>query len=208
MFHVNPNTGEPRRCSAVKGNCPYATAELHFTSASEARVFYENQNEAFITKDSVSSVTYERFESLEAFAAYRNSDLYTHRQFSVDSFGMEPENIFAYSFATTKASSWDSFEVEQIVVADYKVRTSQEAVFSWTVAHYIANPLESSTGSSDVRDSTVVNAILDEENNTIHVLDGNHRCAAALLSGEAIPMRLMPLSIATEDYDWLVDNDF
>jgi hypothetical protein len=40
-FHVNPATGEPGACRALKGNCPFGSEEQHFTSASAARSAYE-----------------------------------------------------------------------------------------------------------------------------------------------------------------------
>lgn len=42
-FHVNPETGEPGRCRATEGYCPFGDADQHFSSADEARNAYEAQ---------------------------------------------------------------------------------------------------------------------------------------------------------------------
>lgn len=41
-FHVHPLTGEPGRCRAEQGNCPFGNSDHHFESREAARAFYEN----------------------------------------------------------------------------------------------------------------------------------------------------------------------
>lgn len=45
-FHVNPETGEPGKCSAAEGNCPFKDVSEHFESAAEAREGYEKEMES------------------------------------------------------------------------------------------------------------------------------------------------------------------
>lgn len=40
-FHINPQTGNPNRCSAQEGNCPFGGQEEHYSSKDEARKAYE-----------------------------------------------------------------------------------------------------------------------------------------------------------------------
>jgi hypothetical protein len=46
-FHINPKTGEPGKCSAENGNCPFGSADEHYTSAEAARTAFEKSNETF-----------------------------------------------------------------------------------------------------------------------------------------------------------------
>lgn len=50
MYHLNED-GEPLRCTAQKGKCPYAETK-HFSSKADARIAYENEQ-----KESFTSVT-------------------------------------------------------------------------------------------------------------------------------------------------------
>lgn len=43
-FHLNPNTGNPSKCSAKSGNCPFAGDSEHFESVEQARKYFENEN--------------------------------------------------------------------------------------------------------------------------------------------------------------------
>lgn len=40
-FHINPKTGTPGECSAVKGNCPFGGAEVHYETVQDARTAFE-----------------------------------------------------------------------------------------------------------------------------------------------------------------------
>jgi len=41
MYHINPQTGNPGKCSAKPGNCPYGAAGEHFETKSAAQQEYE-----------------------------------------------------------------------------------------------------------------------------------------------------------------------
>lgn len=41
MFHLNPKTGNPNRCTAKEGNCPFGADAPHFESKDAARESYE-----------------------------------------------------------------------------------------------------------------------------------------------------------------------
>lgn len=43
-FHLNPNTGNPSKCSAKSGNCPFAGDSEHFESMEKARTHFESEN--------------------------------------------------------------------------------------------------------------------------------------------------------------------
>ena len=45
-FHINPETGEPGKCSAAEGNCPFKDVSEHFESMAEARDSYEKEMES------------------------------------------------------------------------------------------------------------------------------------------------------------------
>lgn len=49
-YHMNPKTGNPNKCSAKQGNCPFkseaGSEATHYASAGEARVGYEQEMEA------------------------------------------------------------------------------------------------------------------------------------------------------------------
>jgi len=47
LFHINPKTGNPGKCSAADGNCPFGSAETHFTSAEAARAAFEADHSSF-----------------------------------------------------------------------------------------------------------------------------------------------------------------
>lgn len=42
-FHVNPATGEPGRCTAENGNCPFSEVSEHYENATQARIGYEKE---------------------------------------------------------------------------------------------------------------------------------------------------------------------
>lgn len=48
-YHINPKTGNPNKCSAKAGNCPFKGSDgaeaIHYGSADEARVGYEKEME-------------------------------------------------------------------------------------------------------------------------------------------------------------------
>lgn len=46
-YHINPSSGEPGKCSAVKGKCPFADSEDHFDSVDDAREASEELYTAF-----------------------------------------------------------------------------------------------------------------------------------------------------------------
>lgn len=41
IYHINLEAGEPGKCSAKSGNCPFDGDDLHFTSEESARAGYE-----------------------------------------------------------------------------------------------------------------------------------------------------------------------
>lgn len=43
-FHINPSTGNPNKCSAKSGNCPFGGDSEHFESKDSARQHFESQN--------------------------------------------------------------------------------------------------------------------------------------------------------------------
>lgn len=43
-FHINPETGNPNKCSAKSGNCPFGSDSEHFESKNEARAHFESKN--------------------------------------------------------------------------------------------------------------------------------------------------------------------
>lgn len=43
-FHINPETGNPNKCSAKNGNCPFGGNSEHFDSKDEARSHFEHKN--------------------------------------------------------------------------------------------------------------------------------------------------------------------
>lgn len=45
-YHVNPETGNPNICRAVKGGCPFGGEEAHFDSKNDARKAFERFNSA------------------------------------------------------------------------------------------------------------------------------------------------------------------
>lgn len=50
-YHIKPESGEPGRCSAKPGNCPYGKDAPHFDSAAQARLHYETQQASAIFND-------------------------------------------------------------------------------------------------------------------------------------------------------------
>lgn len=46
-FHINPATGEPGKCSAENGGCPFGGEDNHYTSKEAARAAFEKSNETF-----------------------------------------------------------------------------------------------------------------------------------------------------------------
>lgn len=44
-FHINPATGNPGRCLARSGNCPFGGEDAHYSTKEEARLAYEQQME-------------------------------------------------------------------------------------------------------------------------------------------------------------------
>lgn len=42
-YHISPSTGNPNKCSAADGNCPYGGESNHYASKDEARAAYEAQ---------------------------------------------------------------------------------------------------------------------------------------------------------------------
>jgi hypothetical protein len=51
-FHINPSTGNPNKCSAKSGNCPFGDDSEHFESKQAAREHFENQNSSSSLKSS------------------------------------------------------------------------------------------------------------------------------------------------------------
>jgi hypothetical protein len=49
-YHVNPATGNPGACTAVRGGCPFGDDDAHFTSLVAARSAYELSQAAFRRK--------------------------------------------------------------------------------------------------------------------------------------------------------------
>lgn len=41
LYHINPSTGDPGKCSAKLGNCPFGSADEHYTSSEAAREAFE-----------------------------------------------------------------------------------------------------------------------------------------------------------------------
>lgn len=42
-YHLNTKTGDVRLCSAQRGQCPFGSADEHFSTAEEGRKFFEGQ---------------------------------------------------------------------------------------------------------------------------------------------------------------------
>lgn len=53
LFHVNLKTGKAGKCTASLGKCPFGAADVHFTSESAARNYYEALN----SKNSIPSLS-------------------------------------------------------------------------------------------------------------------------------------------------------
>lgn len=53
MFHLNP-TGNPGKCQATQGKCPYGSQDEHFSSAYEARRNFESKQSSFTALSPVS----------------------------------------------------------------------------------------------------------------------------------------------------------
>lgn len=51
-YHLNPTTGEPGKCSAAKGKCPFGSEASHFSSVSDARSAFESQQSSAILEPS------------------------------------------------------------------------------------------------------------------------------------------------------------
>lgn len=49
-YHVNPETGEPGRCSATEGRCPFGGPDAHHGSVAAARSAYEASMVVFPTR--------------------------------------------------------------------------------------------------------------------------------------------------------------
>jgi hypothetical protein len=44
-YHISPSTGNPNKCSARDGYCPFGDETVHFSTKEEARTFYESEQE-------------------------------------------------------------------------------------------------------------------------------------------------------------------
>lgn len=66
-FHVNPETGEPGKCSAKKGNCPFGADEPHFESKAEARLHYETTQSQLVFQNQAKWVEGPLDPELEAY---------------------------------------------------------------------------------------------------------------------------------------------
>lgn len=47
-FHINPATGEPGKCSAENGGCPFGGEDNHYTSKEAARAAFEKTQEGAV----------------------------------------------------------------------------------------------------------------------------------------------------------------
>lgn len=45
FYHINPETGDPGKCSAGQGHCPFGNDDTHYTSAESAREAFEIKSE-------------------------------------------------------------------------------------------------------------------------------------------------------------------
>jgi hypothetical protein len=45
MYHISPTTGNPNKCSAKEGNCPFGAEQEHYASKAEARAAFEEKQE-------------------------------------------------------------------------------------------------------------------------------------------------------------------
>lgn len=68
-FHINPETGEPGKCSAAEGNCPYKDVSNHFDSAADARKGYEEEMEARAKYEELTNLAGELIEKTLALRA-------------------------------------------------------------------------------------------------------------------------------------------
>jgi hypothetical protein len=48
LYHISPTTGNPNRCSAKPGNCPFGDADKHFPDKESARKSFEKERVALV----------------------------------------------------------------------------------------------------------------------------------------------------------------
>lgn len=63
-YHINPETGNPNKCGAVKGNCPFGGTNEHYDTKAEAQAAYETHMDQ--TTDALQSIQKEIRERREA----------------------------------------------------------------------------------------------------------------------------------------------
>ena len=125
-FHVNPKTGNPGRCSAIKGGCPFGGEQKHFKSKEEAHEAFEEFQrnlEAIVSK-----ADHKPGKGAIAMAMY---DPYDYKIESMSLWSDNPSylDFIAESTAATEGSS--------IVLTNGYVLTKDEAIDSnyWRVEY-------------------------------------------------------------------------
>jgi ADP-ribose pyrophosphatase YjhB (NUDIX family) len=66
-YHINPE-GNPGKCSAASGNCPFGSDAPHYDTEQEARDAYEARHNPFINLLDIKKLSASQKSSLEAFA--------------------------------------------------------------------------------------------------------------------------------------------
>lgn len=77
-YHINPNTGQPGRCSAVI-SCPFGDAESdHYDSAAEARSAYEASQDGATFKPAAPALVHEKEETKTTKSGTSYSEVVVH----------------------------------------------------------------------------------------------------------------------------------
>ena len=64
-FHINMDTGEPGRCSAAEGNCPFGAHARHYNTEAEARAAFEGTFPTFMRVSKFDLLTDTELEATE-----------------------------------------------------------------------------------------------------------------------------------------------
>lgn len=136
-FHINPVTGDPRPCNAVKRPCKYAKAgEPHFDSKEDARKAFEQKMstpEGWLENKILAGITdsprdsWRYYDAMEVHALPNGEILAVEKQHSFWSSGPESSEIWlvdssgeAVGFA--KVIDHDERDECQLVLADIEIR--------------------------------------------------------------------------------------
>jgi len=190
-YHIS-SKGEPALCSAKAIACPLGGD--HFSSFAEAYAALAEENSWAPIKRA------KQFTSSEQFLQYRKDRQYRNDEISVSDFGIHIAPLPEYEI---DPSAWVSSEAQEIQLRDFTIISSQDEVYSATVEHYVNAPREPHELGSTVINGIAIRGLYDEEKNAIHILDGNHRAAAGLLSSQPVLVKLIPLgsTIANDYFD-------